>query len=90
MAVTVNIPTVMRKFTDGEAHVSAEGVTLKEVLADLEASHPGITKNVVDGENLYRFINVFVNDADARLNGGLSAAVNDGDTVRIIPAVAGG
>jgi len=90
MSVTVNIPTVLRKFTDGESRVQANGTTLRDVLADLEASHPGITKNVVDGDSLYRFINVFVNDADARLNGGLEAVVADGDTIRIIPAVAGG
>lgn len=90
MSVTVNIPTVLRKFTDGESRVEANGATLRAVLADLEAAHPGITKNVVDGDSLYRFINVFVNEADARLNGGLELAVTDGDTVRILPAVAGG
>lgn len=90
MSVTINIPTVMRKLVGGEAHVEAEGATLGEVLADLEAKHPGATKNVVDGDNLYRFINVFVNDQDARMNGGLGVAINDGDTVRIMPAVAGG
>ena len=90
MAVTINIPTVMRKLVAGESHVEAEGATLGAVLADLEAKHPGSTKNVVDGENLYRFINVFVNDEDARLGGGLDTEVKDGDTVRIMPAVAGG
>ena len=90
MSVTVNIPTVLRKFTDGESRVQANGTTLRDVLADLEASHPGITKNVVDGDSLYRFINVFVNEADARLNGGLEVGISDGDTVRILPAVAGG
>jgi len=90
MSVTVNIPTVLRKFTDGESRVEANGTTLRDVLADLEAAHPGITKNVVDGDSLYRFINVFVNEADARLNGGLEVGISDGDTVRILPAVAGG
>ena len=90
MAVTVNIPTVLRKFTDGQPKVEASGATLKEVLADLETAHPGITKNIVEGDSLYRFINVFVNDADARLNGGLELVIADGDTVRILPAVAGG
>jgi molybdopterin synthase sulfur carrier subunit len=88
--MSVSIPTVMRKFTDGQSKVEANGSTLKDVLADLETQHPGITKNVVDGDSLYRFINVFVNDNDARLNGGLTAAVADGATVRILPAVAGG
>ena len=90
MSVTINIPTVMRKLVGGEAHVEAEGDSLGAVLADLEVKHPGATKNVVDGDSLYRFINVFVNDQDARMNGGLDAVVKDGDTVRIMPAVAGG
>lgn len=90
MTVQVGIPSVMRKLVDGQSKVEAEGSTLRDVLSDLEAKHPGVTKNVVDGDHLYRFINVFINDDDARMSGGLDAVINDGDTVRILPAVAGG
>jgi MoaD family protein len=91
MAVTVKLPTILRKFADNEARVSAEGSTLAEVLKDLESRYPGITKNVVaeDG-GLHRFINVYLNDEDVRYLGSLETPVNDGDTVSILPAVAGG
>jgi sulfur-carrier protein len=88
---TVKLPTILRKFTANEARVSAEGATLRDVLDDLEARYPGITKNVLaeDG-GLHRFINVYVNDEDVRYLGSLETEINDGDTVSILPAVAGG
>ena len=91
MAVTVKLPTILRKHADGEARVGAEGATLSEVLDDLEGRYPGITKNVVsDDGGLHRFINVYVNDEDVRYLGSLETSVSDGDTVSILPAVAGG
>ena len=91
MAVTVKLPTILRKHAGNEAKVSAEGATLVEVLKDLESRYPGITKNVIaeDG-GLHRFINVYVNDEDVRYLGSLETPVADGDTVSILPAVAGG
>jgi MoaD family protein len=91
MAVTVKLPTILRKFAGDQARVPAEGATLAEVLKDLESRHPGITKNVIaeDG-GLHRFINVYLNDEDVRYLGSLETAVADGDTVSILPAVAGG
>jgi molybdopterin converting factor small subunit len=71
--------------------VPADGATLAAVLSDLEARYPGITKNVLaeDG-GLHRFINVYLNDEDVRYLGSLETAVNEGDVVSILPAVAGG
>jgi sulfur-carrier protein len=91
MAVKVKLPTILRKHVGGEPRVSAEGATLREVLDDLEANYPGITKNVLaeDG-GLHRFINVYVNDEDVRYLGSLETEVDEGDTVSILPAVAGG
>jgi sulfur-carrier protein len=91
MAVTVKLPTILRKFASDEARVSAEGSTVGEVLKDLESRYPGITKNVIaeDG-GLHRFINVYLNDEDVRYLGSLETPVNDGDSVSILPAVAGG
>lgn len=91
MAVTVKLPTILRKFAGNEARVTAEGATLSEVLKDLESRHPGITKNVIaeDG-GLHRFINVYLNDEDVRYLGSLETEVTDGDMVSILPAVAGG
>jgi molybdopterin synthase sulfur carrier subunit len=91
MAVTIKLPTILRKFAGNEARVSSEGATLAEVLKDLESRYPGITKNVIaeDG-GLHRFINVYVNDEDVRYLGSLETVVNEGDVVSILPAVAGG
>ena len=91
MAVTIKLPTILRKFAGNEARVSAEGATLAEVLKDLESRYPGITKNVIaDDGGLHRFINVYVNDEDVRYLGALETPVADGDVVSILPAVAGG
>ncbi len=91
MAVTVKLPTILRKHTDGEAKVGADGATLREVLKDLESRYPGITKNVLSGDGgLHRFINVYLNDEDVRYLGSLETEVKEGDTVSILPAVAGG
>jgi sulfur-carrier protein len=91
MAVQVKLPTILRKHVGGEPKVSAEGATLREVLDDLESNYPGITKNVLaeDG-GLHRFINVYLNDEDVRYLGSLETEVDEGDTVSILPAVAGG
>ncbi|HZB01736.1 MAG TPA: ubiquitin-like small modifier protein 1 [Actinomycetota bacterium] len=91
MSVQVKLPTILRKHAGGEPKVSAEGATLREVLQDLEAKYPGVTKNVLaeDG-GLHRFINVYVNDEDVRYLGSLETQVDEGDTVSILPAVAGG
>ena len=69
----------------------ADGATLSDVLGDLESPYPGITKNVISEDGgLHRFINVYVNDEDVRYLGSLETEVADGDTVSILPAVAGG
>ena len=91
MAVTVKLPTILRKHAGGEAKVDADGATLRELLSNLETSYPGITKNVLaDDGGLHRFINVYVNDEDVRYLGSLETELNDGDTVSLLPAVAGG
>ena len=91
MAVTVKLPTILRKFADDEPRVGADGATLREVLSNLEARYPGITRNVVSEDGgLHRFVNVYVNDEDVRYLGSLETEVREGDTVSILPAVAGG
>lgn len=91
MTTRVKLPTILRKHAGGEPLVDAEGTTLRELLTDLETRYPGITKNVMtpDG-SLHRFVNVYVNDEDVRYLGSLETAVKEGDTVSILPAVAGG
>ncbi|KHO19471.1 MoaD/ThiS family protein [Mycolicibacterium setense] len=90
MAVTVSIPTILRPHTDGQKRVSASGDTLQAVIADLEASYSGISDRLVDNGKLHRFVNIYVNDEDVRFSGGLDTTIADGDSVTILPAVAGG
>jgi molybdopterin converting factor small subunit len=90
MAVQVKVPTILRTYTGGEKAVPGQGATLAEVIDDVESNHSGIKERLVDGEELRRFINVYVNDEDVRFTGGLGTSIKDGDTVVILPAVAGG
>jgi sulfur-carrier protein len=93
MPVTVSIPTILRTHTGGEKRVTATGDTLQAVMTDLEANYAGITERLVDPANpgkLHRFVNVYVNDEDVRFSGGLETQISDGDSVTILPAVAGG
>ena len=90
MAFTVSIPTILRTHTGGEKSVEASGATLAEIIDNLEANHAGLKQRLVKEGALHRFVNVYVNDEDVRFSGGLEAAVADGDTVTILPAVAGG
>ena len=91
MAVTVRIPTTMRPLSGGASTVAVEGASLRDVLAALDAAHPGFTDRLFDADGaLHTFVNVFVSDDDVRYLQGLDTPVKDGDTVSLIPAVAGG
>jgi sulfur-carrier protein len=90
MAIEVRIPTILRTYTDGEKSVTGEGATLSALIDDLETSHSGIKDRLLDGGDLRRFVNVYVNDEDVRFLGGLETALKDGDQVVVLPAVAGG
>ncbi|WP_189168445.1 MoaD/ThiS family protein [Pilimelia anulata] len=91
MSVTVTIPTILRSHTGGEKNVAARGSTLREVLSDLDSRHSGFAGRVIGADgSLQRFVNVYVNDEDVRFTGALDTAVRAGDTVTILPAVAGG
>jgi MoaD family protein len=91
MSVNVKLPTILRKHAGGQARVEADGATLREVLKDLESRYPGVTKNVVTEDGgLHRFINVYVNGEDVRYLGSLETGLTDGDTISLLPAVAGG
>ncbi len=88
---TVKIPPVLRAQTGGEAEVSIEGATVGEALRSLAEHHPDTAEQLFspDGE-LNRYVNVYLNDEDVRVLDGLETAVSDGDTVVILPAMAGG
>jgi len=90
MAIEVRIPTILRSYTGGAKAVEGSGATLDELLNNLEAAHGGLRDRLVEGEKLRRFVNVYLNDEDVRFLGGLETPVKDGDTVTVLPAVAGG
>jgi sulfur-carrier protein len=90
MAIEVRIPTILRSYTGGAKSVQGSGSTLGELLVNLNAEHDGLRDRLVDGEKLRRFVNVYLNDEDVRFLGGLETPVADGDTVTVLPAVAGG
>ena len=90
MSVSVSIPTILRTHTGGEKRVTANGDTLQAVISDLELNYSGISERLVDNGKLHRFVNIYVNDEDVRFSGGLDAEISDGDSVTILPAVAGG
>jgi molybdopterin synthase sulfur carrier subunit len=90
MAVEVRIPTILRTYTGGEKIVTADGASLQELIANLDTTYAGIGERLVDESGLRRFVNVYLNDEDVRFLEGLSTALSDGDSVTILPAVAGG
>jgi len=91
MAIEVRIPTILRTYTDGQKAVEGSGDTLAGLLDDLDARHPGLRGRLLTDEGgLHRFVNVYVNDEDVRFLGALEAPLKDGDSVTVLPAVAGG
>jgi adenylyltransferase/sulfurtransferase len=92
MAVSILIPAALRAYTERQAEVEVNGSTTGEVIADLAARFPDIKKHLYkDGEeNLRDFINVYVGDTNIKELDGLKTAVKDGDTVMLVPAIAGG
>ncbi|HEV2459983.1 MAG TPA: MoaD/ThiS family protein [Ktedonobacterales bacterium] len=88
---TVRIPPVLRPAVSGAKQVEAGGPTLAAILDDLFARYPAVRAQILTPEgSLSRFVNVFVNDQDVRYLGGLDTPVSDGDTVVLLPAMAGG
>ena len=90
MSVAVSIPTILRTFTNNERSVQATGANLAEIIADIDSQFPGIGDRLLDDGKLRRFVNVYINDEDVRFIGSLDAPITDGDTVTVLPAVAGG
>ncbi len=90
MAIEVRIPTILRTYTSGAKAVEGAAGTLDELISDLNKQYDGLRERLVDDSGLRRFVNVYLNDEDVRFLGGLAAQVHDGDTVTVLPAVAGG
>ena len=86
----VRIPTPLRAHSGGQENVSARGATVGEVLGDLVANHPALKERLFDGEEVRRFVNVYVNNEDIRYLDDLATPVAENDEISIIPAIAGG
>ena len=90
MSVEVRVPTILRVYTGDAKVVTAVGGTLRDVIVHLDTNYPGISGRLMDGAELRRFINIYRNDDDVRFLDGLDTPIAEGDTVTILPAVAGG
>ncbi len=90
MSIEVRIPTILRPYTKDQKTVEAEGSTLSAVISNLDGQYAGIGERLLEDGALRRFINVYINDEDVRFLGSLEAEVKDGDSITILPAVAGG
>jgi sulfur-carrier protein len=91
MAIEVRVPTILRSYTGGAKVVEGSGDTLGALIDDLDTKHSGLKGRLItDDGGLHRFVNVYVNDEDVRFLGALDAKLSDGDSVTILPAVAGG
>jgi molybdopterin converting factor small subunit len=88
---TIRIPPVLRPSVGGEREVQAAGATVGEVLETLTAAHPATRDQVFAGDGqLNRYLNVYLNDEDVRVLGGLETPVAEGDALQLLPAMAGG
>jgi molybdopterin synthase sulfur carrier subunit len=91
MAVTVHIPTPLRKLTGNQSEVQAEAATVAELIDNLESAHAGIKEKLLDESgDIRRYVNIYVNDEDVRFLDGKDTSLKDGDSVSIVPAIAGG
>jgi molybdopterin synthase sulfur carrier subunit len=90
MAIMVRIPTPLRTLTAGKDEVEAKGATVREVIDDLERKYPGIKDRLCDDKGVRRFVNIYQNEEDIRFLDALDTAIKDGDSISIVPAIAGG
>ena len=91
MAITIEIPTAFRKFTDDSAKYSCSAATVAEALTALTTQFPGLGKHVRDDQGQIRqFLNVYLNEEDIRFLGGEACELKDGDRVLLVPSIAGG
>lgn len=90
MAIKVRIPTPLRTLTAGKDEVDAKGTTVREIIEDLERKYPGMKDRLCDDKGVRRFVNIYQNEEDIRFLDSLETAVKEGDSISIVPAIAGG
>jgi len=90
MAIKVRIPTPLQKLTNGEAEVECSAKNISELVDAIEKDYPGMKERLSEGGKIRRFINIYVNEEDIRFMEKEETALKDGDTISIVPAIAGG
>jgi molybdopterin synthase sulfur carrier subunit len=90
MPVTVRIPTPLRTLTQGKDEVETAAGTVRAIIDALEAAHPGLKDRLCDEKGVRRFVNLYANDEDIRFLDNLDTALKDGESLSIVPAIAGG
>lgn len=91
MSIEVRLPTLLRQHAQNQSTIEADGATLRELFEDIAARYPNLGSQLLTADgNLHKFMNVYVNDDDVRFIGLLDAKLASGDSVTILPAVAGG
>ncbi len=91
MAITVRVPTPLRRITNGQGEVQVQASTIREAIERLEEAYPGFKERLVDEQGeVRRFVNLYLNDEDIRFLKGLDTGLKDGDVLSIVPAIAGG
>ena len=90
MAITVRIPTPLRTLTQGKDEVEVAGKTVRDLIENLEKNYPGLRERLLDDKGVRRFVNIYQNEEDIRFLDNLDTAVKDGDSISIVPAIAGG
>lgn len=90
MAITVRIPTPLRKYTDGKDLVQVQGSSVRAVLDELDKAHPGIKERLCDDKGLRRFVNIYYKDEDIRFLDNIDTRLDDNTEISVVPAIAGG
>ncbi len=90
MPIKVRIPTPLQKITNGKAEVECLAKNIAELVEVLEKDYPGIKERLSDGGKIRRFINIYVNEEDIRFVNKEETTLKDGDSVSIVPVIAGG
>jgi MoaD family protein len=90
MRITVNIPTILRPLTNDQKRIEITGLNVLEVIDQIEHQYPGVKEKLITEGQAHRFVNIYVNDNDIRFSDGLSTSLQDGDSITILPSVAGG
>ncbi|RMH02411.1 MAG: MoaD/ThiS family protein [Aquificota bacterium] len=91
MAVTVRVPTPLRRLTNGQGELQVEAKTIREAIENLEKQYPGFKERLLDEKGeVRRFVNLYLNDEDIRFLKGLDTELKEGDVISIVPAIAGG